>query len=134
MFHVSRMLHITWRIRSPPTRRLCSSIFSGVGRETRCLKSFFPIRNPVSLINHVSPVASWNVQKKWVQIVFLSTRLFSTTPKVQKLVCDMSNSELIALFNNPSANRMELVKAGERLFQQSTSLSEPVAVSTTHYK
>ena len=133
MFHVSSMLHITRRIQSPLARCLCASLLSGAWREMRCLKSFLPIRNPVSLINHTGSVASWNVQKKWVQIVFLLTRLFSTAPKVQKLVSDMSNSELIALFSNPSSNRMELVKAGERLFQQSSPLSERVATYITHY-
>lgn len=38
----------------------------------------------------------------------------------------MSTEELIALFNNSTSSRMELVKAGELLYQQPLSLTETV--------
>lgn len=38
----------------------------------------------------------------------------------------MSTRELIALFNNSSSSRMELVKAGELLYQQPEPLTEMV--------
>ena len=45
---------------------------------------------------------------------------------MDKLVKDMSEKELISVFSSEKSNRMEVLKAGERLLHSNLTLSETV--------
>ena len=56
-------------------------------------------------------------------------RGFSRRSGMDKLVKDMSEKELISVFSSEKSNRMEVLKAGERLLHSNLTLSETVCQS-----
>ena len=47
---------------------------------------------------------------------------------MDKLISNMSEKELISVFSSEMSNRMEVLKAGERLLQSNLTLSETVCL------
>lgn len=106
-------------------RTLTDHLLNGNWSMVGCYRSFVSTRCGTidSRIN--SQICVSIPQIRYKEGIFL-IRPFSTILRPKKLVKDMSTEELIALFNNSTSSRMELVKAGELLYQQPLSLTETV--------